>query len=77
MKPSSRSPQGPRKRRYIPRDTILFFSGLAGVVHQTIFTPEDRATLLLLFGAMMGLPAFLRVDESRRPGGNDDEGDGQ
>jgi hypothetical protein len=45
------------------RDVILFFGGLAGAAYETLGTQADRPTLLLLFAAMMGLPAFLRADE--------------
>lgn len=44
------------------RDTVLFTSGLLGVAHQTVVGPVDPS-LLVLFAAMMGLPAFLRADE--------------
>lgn len=52
------------------RDMILFFAGLAGVAHETLLTSgaSERPTLLLLFGAMMGLPVVLRADERRRNG---------
>lgn len=50
----------------IPRDSLLFLGGLLGVMHETLFTEADRPQLLLLFAAMMGLPAFLRADESRK-----------
>ncbi len=49
----------------LSRDTILFFSGLAGVGYETFGNNADRPTLLLLFGAMIGLPVFLRADEAR------------
>jgi hypothetical protein len=39
---------------------MLFLGGLAGVLHETAFTQSERPTLLILFAAMMGLPAFLR-----------------
>lgn len=45
------------------RDVILFFGGLGGVVHETVLTAKADPQLLLLFAAMMGLPAFLRSDE--------------
>jgi hypothetical protein len=45
------------------RDVILFFGGLAGVVHETVIAPTPEPTLLAVFAAMMGLPAFLRSDE--------------
>jgi hypothetical protein len=62
----------PEKRRWRPsvrltRDGTLFLAGLAGVFYETVFTKADRPTLLLLFAAMMGLPAFLRTDETRKP----------
>jgi hypothetical protein len=50
------------------RDVILFFAGLSGVFHETAIAEVERPTLLLLFAAMMGLPAFLRSDEKRRNG---------
>jgi hypothetical protein len=43
----------------ISRGTVLFIAGLAGVMHETVLEEADRPTLLLLFAAMMGLPAFL------------------
>jgi hypothetical protein len=45
------------------RDIVLFFGGLAGVFHETVLASAERPTLLILFAAMMGLPAFLRTDE--------------
>lgn len=45
------------------RDIILFFGGLAGVFNETVLTTTERPTLLILFAAMMGLPAFLRSDD--------------
>lgn len=47
------------------RDATLFFSGLAGVAHEVLLTDAERPTLLLLFAAMMGLPAFLRQDQQQ------------
>lgn len=46
------------------RDMLLFLGGLGGVFHETVLTHSERPTLLILFAAMMGLPAFLRSDES-------------
>lgn len=70
-RPTKHAPPPPEKRRFrlsvrLTRDGILFTSGLAGVFYETVFTKADRPTLLLLFAAMMGLPAFLRTDETRR-----------
>lgn len=47
------------------RDLVLFLAGLVGVAHETIVTQAERPTLLLLFAAMVGLPAFLRTDEKK------------
>lgn len=48
------------------RDVVLFLAGLAGVFHETVIAATERPTLLLMFAAMMGLPAFLRTDERER-----------
>lgn len=45
------------------RDIVLFVAGIAGVFHETVMAATERPTLLLMFAAMMGLPAFLRTDE--------------
>lgn len=47
------------------RKEILFFSGLAGVFHETFASRGERTTLLLLFAAMVGFPVFVHVDKSR------------
>lgn len=47
----------------IGRNTLLLIVGLLGVAHETLVNHTDRPTLLLLFGAMIGLPAFLTKDE--------------
>lgn len=49
------------------RDIGLFVGGLLGVGHETLLTHAERPTLLILFAAMMGLPAFLRPQEEDRP----------
>jgi hypothetical protein len=36
---------------------------MLGVGYVTLVDSTDRPTLLILFGAMMGLPLFLRQDE--------------
>ncbi len=52
----------------ISRDSILFFAGLSGIGWETFAQNAERPTLLIMFGAMVGLPAFLHADESRRKG---------
>lgn len=45
------------------RDIALFVGGLAGVAHETLIAAKERPTLLILFAAMLGLPAFLKTKE--------------
>lgn len=54
------------KRLRITRDGVLFVIGLLGIAHETLVSKADRPTLLLLFAAMVGLPAFLHKDEKRQ-----------
>lgn len=49
----------------IGRDTVLFVGGLAGIFHETVISETERSALLVLFGTMVGLPAFLRSDEKK------------
>ena len=49
----------------LTRDAVLFIAGIAGIAHETIAVKVERPALLILFGAMVGLPAFLRLDERR------------
>lgn len=51
------------------RDVVLFFAGLGGVAYEAGFQAAERPTLLLLYAAMMGLPAFLRQDERKNGNG--------
>ena len=44
------------------RDIILFAAGLLGAGWETLHGPVEPS-LLVMFGAMMGLPIFLRKDE--------------
>ena len=46
------------------RDWIMFGTGILGVVYETVVAQVDRPALLALFAAMLGLPLFLRRDES-------------
>lgn len=49
------------------RDVVLFVGGLLGVAHETAIADAERPTLLILFAAMMGLPAFLQKDPPAEP----------
>jgi folate-dependent phosphoribosylglycinamide formyltransferase PurN len=55
-----------QKLSKIKRDTVLFAGGFMGVLHQTIFEQVDRPSLLIIFGGMMGLPVFLRKDDTKK-----------
>lgn len=56
------------------RSGILFVVGLGGIGYETIVEHTERPTLLLLFAAMIGLPAFLRLDERRNNNNHKDPG---
>jgi hypothetical protein len=53
------------------RDVLLFLLGVLGVAHQTLVAPTPSESLLVLFAACLGLPAFLRADEKRTANGKD------
>lgn len=58
------TPEEPKRWRGITRDSVLFVVGLLGIAHETLLSNGvERPYLLLLFGAMCGLPLFLRADE--------------
>lgn len=44
------------------RDLVIFGVGLAGLCYETVVQRGERPTLLLVFSAMIGLPAFFRAD---------------
>lgn len=57
-------PPTPARRQFrVTRDGILFVTGLAGIIYETVINHGDNPTLLILFAAMCGLPAFLHADE--------------
>jgi hypothetical protein len=49
----------------ITRDLVLFTFGLAGIAYETVVVHVDRPSLLFVFGACIGLPAFLHADEKK------------
>lgn len=57
----------PSRSIKIGRNTVLLIVGLLGVAHETLVNNTDRPTLLLLFAAMIGLPAFINQDEKKDP----------
>lgn len=63
-----------RKRRIKnPRSTVLFLGGLAGISFETFYSLNYHQTpdsgLLVLFGAMLGLPVFLTQDTKDKKNG--------
>lgn len=54
-----------RLRWLAARDIVLFVAGLAGVFNEAVVQSEADPQLLLLYGAMLGLPALLRSDEGK------------
>lgn len=66
MTPEERRRHRRRKWPKIGRDSIIFFVGLGGIVHETLINDgPPRETLLILFATMIGLPAFLRSGEKK------------
>lgn len=63
-----------RKAKFI-RDVVLFVFGLTGIAYETVVENVDRPTLLVLFGACLGLPAFLHRDETQTKKLRDSEED--
>jgi hypothetical protein len=53
----------------IVRDMLLFLGGLFGVLHQEFVASDPKPALLVFYGAMMGLPAYLNFP-LRRSNGN-------
>lgn len=53
---------------HITRDVVLFVSGLGLLIYETVFRDTARPALMVVISGMMGLPAFLRLDEKRRNG---------
>lgn len=52
------------KWKGVTRDSTLFVIGILGIAHETLLQSSvERPYLLALFGAMVGLPLFLRADE--------------
>ncbi len=50
-------PKPPRLQNW--RDGLLFVVGLILVIREAVFATADRPDLLILYAAMMGLPAYL------------------
>lgn len=53
----------PQQRWPFFREVALFLGGLLGILYETVLAPHPDPSLLLIFGAMLGLPIMLRKDE--------------
>lgn len=60
----------PRPTARALRSAILFTVGIAGIVYEVVVDHGERPTLLILLAAMVGLPAFLHFDESKKKDGD-------
>jgi hypothetical protein len=47
-------------------NNFLRLAGLVGIGHETLIASQERPTLLVLFGAMIGLPSFLTKDKESK-----------
>ena len=52
----------------VSRDLVIFMVGLLGIVWETTVSSEADPQLIILFSAMIGLPAFLARDDHKRNG---------
>lgn len=48
------------------RNVVIPICGLLGILHETLISGLERPSLLVLFAAMIGLPAFTSADQKRR-----------
>lgn len=49
------------------RDGVLFATGISLIVYEAVLREgAERPTLLLLYAAMVGLPAFLGRDDDNK-----------
>lgn len=51
-----------RRRLRLSRDSIIFALGVAGIIYETTVGNGERPSLIVLFAACLGLPAFLHSD---------------
>lgn len=54
-----------RRPHHLTRDGGLYAMGLAGIAYEIVIDHTERPTLLILLGAMVGLPSILKLDEKR------------
>ena len=47
------------------RDGLIFLGGLTLTIYEAVFRDAERPSLLVLYAAMMGLPAVLNADKRK------------
>lgn len=60
-----------KRRLKVGRDSLLFLSGLVFSAHEVFIAQVERPSILVFCAMLLGLPAFLRLDERRRAGRED------
>lgn len=48
------------------RDSVLFITGVLGIVNEIWFATAPRPSLLIFLGSLVGLPLALEADRRRR-----------
>lgn len=51
------------------RTLVLFFAGLGGVTYEMLFVHPADPALLVVFGAMMGIPLYMHRNGKNGGGG--------
>ena len=51
------------------RRLTLFYTGLGGVIYEMIFVHPADPAMLVIFGAMMGVPIFMGRNGNGKNGG--------
>lgn len=50
--------------RRITREHVTFAIGATGLAWETLFEKGERPTLVMVFGALLGLPVWTKVDRA-------------
>ena len=59
----------------VARDRIIFCVGIGGIIYETVVEKVDRPQLLLLYAAMVGLPAWMKRDRNGNGKNGNDGGE--
>lgn len=50
--------------KWLTRDNLTYLIGAAGLLWETVVEEGERPTLVLVFGALLGLPVWAAVDRA-------------